>query len=236
MSAIVDFHSHILPKMDDGSASTEESLNMLRMEAEQGISHVVATPHFYARHDTPERFLGRRKDSMLRLQEALADFPELPKISLGAEVYFFRGMSNSDAILDLTIADKRCILIEMPGEPWSDSMYRELEAIYNRFELIPVIAHIDRYIRPFHARQVLNRLTELPVQIQANAEFFLNKSTCNLALRMLKQDQIQYLGSDCHNLTDRKPNLGEAVDLIRRRSGEEPLHRIAKYQDAFLGV
>lgn len=48
MNGIMDFHSHILPGIDDGSASLEESIAMLRMEAEQGITHVIATPHFYA--------------------------------------------------------------------------------------------------------------------------------------------------------------------------------------------
>ena len=50
---MVDFHSHILPGIDDGSASLEESIELLKREAEQGINHVVATPHFYAQHDTP---------------------------------------------------------------------------------------------------------------------------------------------------------------------------------------
>ena len=63
MNKIIDFHSHILPGIDDGSESVEQSIAMLRMEAEQGITHVVATPHFYPRHDTPQRFLQRRKDA-----------------------------------------------------------------------------------------------------------------------------------------------------------------------------
>lgn len=44
---MLDIHSHILPKMDDGS-SVEESLKLLRTSAEQGITEIVATPHFYA--------------------------------------------------------------------------------------------------------------------------------------------------------------------------------------------
>ena len=48
MTLRTDFHSHILPDMDDGSRCAEDSLKMLRMEAEQGVTRVVATPHFYA--------------------------------------------------------------------------------------------------------------------------------------------------------------------------------------------
>ena len=50
---MIDVHSHILPWIDDGSRSLEESMEMLRQEAEQGIQRVVATPHFYA-HCTNE--------------------------------------------------------------------------------------------------------------------------------------------------------------------------------------
>jgi len=66
---LVDFHSHILPGVDDGSASIEESLKMLQAEAGQGITHVVATPHFYPRYDDPERFLERRNAASEALQQ-----------------------------------------------------------------------------------------------------------------------------------------------------------------------
>ena len=61
---IVDMHSHVLANVDDGSSSLAESVAMLRLEAQQGISRVVATPHFYAREDTPERFLDRRQEAV----------------------------------------------------------------------------------------------------------------------------------------------------------------------------
>ena len=71
MTVLTDFHSHVLPGIDDGSKSLKESIAMLRMEAEQGIRRVVATPHFYARHDQPERFLARRARSEELLRQEL---------------------------------------------------------------------------------------------------------------------------------------------------------------------
>ena len=53
---MIDFHSHILPGMDDGSKSTQESLEMLDMLRAQGVDTVAATPHFYARENPPEVF------------------------------------------------------------------------------------------------------------------------------------------------------------------------------------
>lgn len=235
MANIVDFHSHILPGMDDGSASVEESLAMLRMEQEQGITHVVATPHFYARYDSPSQFLKKRERAEALLRAELEKYPDLPGLTVGAEVYYFPGMSESDFLPQLTIGTEDCILVEMPHGQWSEQMYRELAAIWEKQRLLPIIAHVDRYIRPFHTHKIPQKLAQLPVYVQANAEFFLERSTAGMAMRMLKQGQIQLLGSDCHNMESRKPNLGEAVEKIRRKLGEEALDMIRDYECKILG-
>ena len=234
MYNIVDFHSHILPGVDDGSADVEESLSMLRMEAEQGIRSIVATPHFYARHDTPERFLRRRAAAYEVLHDKLNIFPESPQIYLGAEVYYFPGMSDSDVLSELTIAHTGHILLEMPHAPWTESMYREIEGIYVKLGIVPIIAHVDRYISPFWTHGISKRLAELPVLVQANAEFFLERGTSKMAMRMLKADQIHLLGSDCHNMESRKPNLGEAIRRIQRNLGPIALERIGRYEKQIL--
>lgn len=214
-----DFHSHILPNVDDGSKSLKESIAMLRMEAEQGIAHVVATPHFYANYDSPERFLRRRARAEAALRQEMAGWEGLPEVSLGAEVYFFSGISDSEVLSQLTIAKKRCILIEMPQSPWSESMYRELEGIYVKQNLTPIIAHVDRYIGPFRTHGIPERLADLPVIVQANADFFLERSTSRMAMKLLREGRIQLLGSDCHNLTSRAPNLGDALKRIEKKLG-----------------
>ena len=234
MSGIIDFHSHILPELDDGSRSVEESVAMLQQEAAQGIGHVIATPHFYARYDDPQVYFPARKQAYLRLRRELEYHPGLPKVTVGAEVHFFPGISHSDVLEALTIGKKRCILIEMPDSPWTEGMYQELENISQRRDMIPIVAHVDRYIAPFRTYGIPDRLAELPVLVQANASFFLRGSTRNLALKLLRQDKIHLLGSDCHNLTTRPPVLGDAVEVIRQRLGEEPLERIGYYQKELL--
>jgi len=234
MSTVIDFHSHILPGIDDGSASVEESIAMLRMEAEQGIECVIATPHLYAQHDTPERYLSRRLEAQRILQEEIKKNPGFPMVKYGAEVYYFNGISDSDVISELTIDSKCCMLIEMPGVPWTQSMYRELEGLYVKRGIMPIIAHIDRYIAPFRTFGIPERLAELPVLVQANAEFFLDRHTTSMALRLLRHDKIHLLGSDCHNLKSRKPNVGDALKVIRRRLGDEALERINSYEQDIL--
>lgn len=226
MDTVVDFHSHILPGVDDGSKSTDESVQMLQMEFAQGIKSVVATPHFYPQYDQLQKFLERRSWAVEHLKEKTCDMQNLPQIYIGAEVHFFQGISNCDELSLLTIDGRKHILIEMPQTTWTEEMYRQLERIYSKQSLYPILAHIDRYLGGFRASKVLERLADLPVLIQANAEFFLNKRTEKTAMRMLQNGQIQLLGSDCHNLTDRKPNLEEALKKIKKRLDPDVIAQI----------
>ena len=114
---LIDFHTHILPCLDDGSKSVEMSLSMLREETEQGVRHVVLTPHFYARHDDPDRFLASREAAAEALKAAVAEVPGLPTLHLGAEVAYFRGMSDCEILRDFCIGRTECILVELPNWP-----------------------------------------------------------------------------------------------------------------------
>lgn len=235
MSGIVDFHSHILPGLDDGSASVEESIAMLRMEAEQGIRHVIATPHFYAQQDTLEGFLERRSESEMRLREEMKKYDDLPDITVGAEVYFFRGISESEVLQKLTVGKEAYSMIELPGAPWTESVYRELEQIYYNRRITPILAHVDRYFTGLRTFGIPEKLEALPVLVQANASFFCGSNAAR-AMRMLRKGQIHLLGSDCHNTRSRQPNLGKAVEKIRKRVGSEALENIMAFQCEILNV
>lgn len=235
MGAIVDFHSHILPAMDDGSKTPQESIAMLEMQKEQGIERVLATPHFDARVDTPEIFLKRREEAKAMLDSACFYCPGLPAVTLGAEVRYFPGMSHCEALEGLAIEGTKTILIEMPFTPWEESHYRELEGLHRKLGLLPVIAHVERYLGRFRSNGIPERLGGLPVLVQANGSFFLHLATAGKALGMLKKQQIHLLGSDCHDTEDRPPNLGMALKKIRSRLGEEALEHIGFWQNRVLG-
>lgn len=223
---MIDFHTHILPGIDDGSDCVQTSLKMLHMEAEQGITHVVATPHFYACEERLDRFLSNRSRAEEILRNEMRRYPQMPQLLIGAEVLFFRGISESNFIQHLTIEKTSCILVEMGQPPWSESIYKELDLIYQRWGITPIIAHIDRYITPLRTYGIPQRLADLPVLIQANSSFFLNHFTAGMAIKMLRNDQIHLLGSDCHNLTTRDPNLGNAQKVIESRLGGDAVKKI----------
>lgn len=213
MIPVSDLHSHVLPGMDDGSGSLEESLAMLRETAAQGIRIMAATPHFDPRSDTPEAFLARRNRAAEALTEKLE--PGIPRLLLGAEVRYFRGISESDALPLLTLEGGKALLLELPAAPWPEELWKELAQFRQRTGILPIIAHIDRYIGPFRTRGIPERLGELDLLIQANSGFFLKKSTASLALRLLRENKVHLLGSDCHGMQYRRPDLGAAMKKIQ---------------------
>lgn len=226
MINIIDFHTHILPCMDDGSSGVAESIEMLKLQANHGITHVVTTPHFYANQDNPHHFLKKRETSFKKLQSEILNYSDLPKITVGAEVYYFNGISEWEGLKEMAISGTNCVMIEMPTVPWSKKMITELGDIPYKQGLTPIIAHIDRYISPFKTKGIPKILAEIPVYIQANSSFFTNKFTTPLAFKLLKNNQIHLLGSDCHNMDSRPPDLHIAVEKIIRKKGDEFIEKI----------
>jgi len=225
MSMVVDFHTHILPRMDDGSRSTECSLEMLRMEAEQGIERLILTPHFYANHDSPRSFLERRNHAEKALREAIKD-TKCPQLIMGAEVRYFEGMSDSEHLSELSVQGTNCILVELPMRHWDERMLLELGSIYPKHKIYPVVAHLDRYTGFFNAEEVFERISRLPVKIQVNSGFFIRRISRKKALKLLENGKIHLLGSDCHNTNVRTPNLGTALNIIKRELGESAVQYI----------
>ncbi len=226
---MVDVHCHILPGVDDGSRSVAMSLEMIKCSAAQGVGAIVFTPHFYADMDSPETFLARRNNAYATLLKALHEhpIPDCPGFALGSEVHFFRGISRSNAPEKLCFGNSGYVLIEMPFRAWQPQMISEIEEISKVLGLRVIIAHIERYLD--QDKKLVRRLIDNPdLIIQSNGEFFTQKSTSRLALKMLKAGQIDLLGSDCHNLDSRRPNLSEAFDIIDNKLGSRYTDRLIR--------
>ncbi len=227
---MIDWHSHILPAVDDGSRSTAESVGMLKMLAEQGVDTVVATPHFYANDESIEDFLQRRSAAYETLKKEAANAPE---ILLGAEVRYYQGIGRMENINKLSIAESRLLLLEMPFSVWTEYTVRELVELSSRSDIKLCLAHIDRYLR-LQKRSVWERLYESGILMQVNASFFIDLFTRRRAIEMLCEGAIHFIGSDCHNLKSRPPCIGEAFGQIRRKTGEELLSQVNELGKALL--
>jgi protein-tyrosine phosphatase len=122
----------------------------------------------------------------------------------------------------------------MPMPPWSDSLLKELERIRYKRNLVPIMAHIDRYVSPLRTKGIPEIFAELPVLVQASGSFFANWKTRNLALRLLQDKKIHLLGSDCHNLDARMPNLQDAVRIIEEKMSTSSILRINSLESRLL--
>lgn len=209
----VDFHSHILPGVDDGAKNLQESTAMLGMLCSQGIQSVIATPHFRAHRDNVRDFLDRRHQAAETLK---ASTDRKIDIYLGAEVALEREISDIENLSELSYEGTNYILIEFPYRPFSGWMIPEIECILYERNLIPVLAHIDRYAEFFSAGDY-NEIFSLPgVVFQVNNEAFQNRKSRSIVKTLIKNDLPFVLGSDCHNTENRKPNFDISKAGLRR--------------------
>lgn len=233
---MIDFHSHVLPKMDDGPKSLRESLEMLSLCFQQGVDAVVSTSHFYADREDPRAFLLRRNRRLQALQEAMLCSTEVyPRMIPGAEVLYFPGISQAREVAELSIAG-RAILIEPPMAPWSDDMLDEIVCLGENFGRKPVVAHVDRYMRMLGDNGLIDRVLERGLLVQVNGSYFLDEKRQKAAIRNLKKGKIHLLGSDCHNLFDRAPNLGPVRRAIRWAGAETEFRKLQENALELLGL
>lgn len=237
-----DIHTHILPRNDDGSTSSAESVEMLKALYSQGATRVALTPHFKATTDEPERFFKRAKATTERLLEKLDEVAvdesirnELPDIYLGAEVAFFNAMSNVSALSDMCLSGTKYLLVEMPFDRWTVAMTDELAALIKKQGITPIMAHIDRYFGCFND-DMLDGMIKNGIKIQLNADSVLSFWTRRRSLELLKSGKVHFIGSDAHNMGKRAPQLLEAVLEIEKRIGKEALDAIIKNGDELARV
>lgn len=230
---MIDWHNHILPEMDDGSRSTAESISMLDIQVSQGVHTVVATPHFYANDESVNAFLERRKKAYEELLSKSAT-PSL-KIILGAEVRYYQGISRLDELKLLRIEGSKLLLLEMPQSAWTEYMIRELLELSGKNSIKIVLAHVERYLT-LQNQVTWKRISESGILMQANSDFFTSLTTKRRALSLLKEGNIHFIGSDCHNLTSRPPNICKAFDVIRRKFGNDYVEHMNEYGDSMLAI
>ena len=238
---MIDFHTHILPGIDDGSRDMDMTVRMLEEEQRQGVSHIYATPHFYAHRRSVDFFLQRREGALARVREMLAKRPQLPRITAGAEVYYFSGMGRAEQLGDLCIEGTDILLLEMPFDQWHSDALRDIEDILEKRRLRIVLAHAERY-EPFQKdKRVWNEVLDMPLTIQLNCEsfieggsFFRQSRSQKFCLGMLAEYDNIIIGSDCHDLKDRRPNLAEARAVIEKKAGAERLRQLDEYTEQLL--
>jgi protein-tyrosine phosphatase len=230
----IDIHTHVLPGVDDGAGDWDTCLEMLKQSAESGVEAVIATPHYIpwksnTAPDELQELCQKAKEKLFQKTGITMD------IFAGHEIYYSVGVIDrlkEGAIL--TLAGSRHILVEFRTSVAYHIMSQAVQE-FRQAGYVPIIAHVERYLS-FQPSGMVQQLCENDMLIQVNASFFLRWQTAWKAMAMLKQEQIHLLGSDCHNLTKRKPNLGPALEQIREHGGMEALNRVIQYQADVIGM
>lgn len=233
----IDFHSHILPEMDDGASSVGESVEMLKILADAGVECVVLTPHFYRQNESIEKFLDRRGKAYEKLCAATQGISGIPKLVLGAEVYFYPSLSSDPDFEKLCIENTDFMLLELPFEHFYDNFYSDFAKFMNRCDVKIVLAHIERYLTFGNTVKDINRLLETGSFIcQMNCKpltevgVFKNRHL----ISMISDGTISVIGTDAHNLSSRPPMYKKAEEVIRKKCGEKSFERICRISEEIL--
>ena len=217
---MIDFHTHILPGIDDGSASAEESVEMLKILKSQGVNGVVLTPHFYAYKTDMNTFLKARESAFDSLVSEMEKEDVKMDLYLGAEVLYFNELWRVDDLQQLCIEGTKYIILEMPFSKWTDAMINGVGKLVSR-GFNPVIAHFDRYVHIHRSTKQIQELVNAGAILQINCDCFKTPFKRLWSLSMLKKGMVSALGTDCHDMQGRKPNYSVASSYIDKHMPEK---------------
>ncbi len=223
---MIDIHCHLLPGVDDGSKSWEMTRAMLRIAAEDGVTHIVCTPHA---NDT---YTYDRPALMALCAQAQEMAGEWPQLLLGCDFHM-----SVDNILDAiahprryTVGSTPYLLVEFSdfGVPKAvlESVHRLVAA-----GMRPIITHPERNATLSRAPETVARLIELGCYVQVTASAFTGRfgeSVKTVAEQFLKQKLIHFLASDAHNTESRAPRISAGRDAVAKLAGNEIAHALCE--------
>lgn len=223
----IDIHSHILPGIDDGSESMDETIRMLHIAANEGITTIIATPHYEAgRNNYPVEHLRYiTKQVQHEADKIDKDF----RIFLGNELYY------SESIVEdlksgkaLTLAGSRYVLVEFPCTVGFKAIYRGLNKfIYNGY--IPILAHVERYHCIYKRPELVNELVEMGCYTQMNCHSVMGgllDMEASYNRKLLNYDLIQFVGSDSHSDKERAPMMEKAIKHLYKKCDDSLINKI----------
>lgn len=216
---MIDVHCHILPDLDDGSDSLETSLKMAEMAVEDGITHVIGTPHANDTYPFVPKLIRARRDE---LQAKLGE-----RLTIGTGCDFHLSYENFEAACDdparFTLNQKNYLLVEFANFSVPASLDQTLHQL-QLLGLHPIITHPERnpLIRSDWERLWgwLHQGCYVQVTAQSLTGGF-GEHAQSAAETLLDSNAIHFIASDAHNVTTRPLRLKLAYDLIAERKGDE---------------
>jgi protein-tyrosine phosphatase len=224
---LIDIHAHILPGLDDGAQTWEESLEMARMAVADGIRVMVATPHLYKTRSIEPGQINRKEiilDHLALFREKLAAANIPLEVLPGCDFPLgFEPLQLLAQGLALTINDaRRYLLVELPDTalpPTMDDICFQLQSQ----GLTPIITHPERHFIIQEKPQKLKRLLDLGCLAQITGSSltgWFGRRAKKASRQLVKAGYIQLLATDAHNTRGRPPVLSQAVKVLSRLVGE----------------
>jgi|ERR1700733_11381973 protein-tyrosine phosphatase len=219
---MIDIHHHLLWNLDDGASSVETSVEMARIAAEDGITHVVCTPHANGQYVYEPLVIADKIRELQRLLDR-----EKIALTLGHGCDFHMSYENiQDAKLDpsrFSINGFGYLLVEIPdyGVP------RGLTEIFYQLQLAgltPILTHPERNptLQSDHARILDWLRAGVLVQVTAGSVVGrMGKHAEKMAHELLANRWVHFLATDAHNTTSRPPKMQKAFDLVAKKYGPE---------------
>lgn len=196
---MIDFHSHILPGVDDGAESIEDTMQLIKEASCAGFTKIISTSHYI--EEQYEYDQDTRKQFLEILNSGIKTLGEDIQLYLGSEIYASYNMVEllEDAKAS-SINNSRYVLFELPMQ---NEIPNLKNLIYNLFDnnYIPIIAHPERYSYVKEDPNWLIELIELGVLFQANYGSIIGiygKQAQKTVKQLLKNNMIHFLGSDVH--------------------------------------
>lgn len=232
---MIDIHHHLLFGLDDGAKDIETSAAMVRMAAEDGITHIVCTPHANA-HFRFDPAMNRE-----RLEQLQARLDGNVTLGLGCDFHLsFENIEDARKNpTKYTINGKKYLLVEFADL----SIPQQMTQVFYEFLLAgiqPIITHPERNATIQNSPQRLDEWLRTGCLVQVTASSMtgrFGRSAMSFAHRLLDENKIHFLATDAHNLESRPPRMKEAYEFVASRCGAETAERlcVANPRAAFYG-
>jgi protein-tyrosine phosphatase len=224
---VIDIHCHILPEVDDGPKSWETSEAMCRMAAEDGIEHIVATPH------SNDRYFYDREYLLTLIESLRQRIGPRPALSLGCDFH----LSFDNMQMALRAPEKFCIgkshymLVEFSNFSISAQVDDWFTQMHER-GITPIITHPERNPLLQQDPQRVVKWRDLGCAVQVTASVFTGfwgPRPRQIADWLLKEKAVHFLSTDAHETKRRVPVLSAAKKIVAREFGEELAEALVKH-------
>ena len=221
---MIDFHTHIIPNIDDGSESVEETFNLIKEAENAGFHKIISTSHYmedYYEVDNRERNVW-----IQGINEKLTEKNKNMKLYLGSEIYLTENiiklLENQQAS---TINNTSYVLFEMPLNAKPLNIYDILFEML-KSKIVPILAHPERYLFIQKDPEIIFDLISKGVYMQCNFGSFIGQYGTKaeiIAKQLLMKDMVHFLGTDVHKQKTIYLKMPEILKEIEKIAGKRKI-------------